>query len=267
MMKSLFTTTLIISAILINTGSVGAIDLKQTPIQTQFKQNLVAATDFDDFDEGSKQEAEQPQETNGRATGKKSIGKAILYSALVPGLGEYYVGNKGKAKIFFAAEALTWISFISFKTYGNWKEDDFIRFASERAGAQLDGKDDEFLDLVGFYVDIDQYNSLGRVSDPDRPYLEDTPENHWRWQTNVDREAYRDIKNSSREAFRRADFMIGAAVFNRIVSIIDAVRDAKRSQGKIDDEFTRADKPRFKIAMDPFDDHRMVNVTMYTNLF
>ena len=268
MLKSLKTITLITGIILGNATVAGAVELMQTPIQTQFELNLAGTDDFDDFsDPGQAQEQDADERKPSAGGGKKSVAKAVLFSALVPGLGEYYVGNKGKAKIFFIAEALTWVGYISYRTYGNWKEDDFIRFASENADAQLEGKNDEFLDMVGFYNDIDQYNSLGRVSDPDRPYLPDTPENHWYWQSNADRDTYRDIKNSSREAFRRADFMLGAAVFNRVISIIDAARDAKRSQRRIDDEFSRADKPFFKIAMDPLNDHRLINVTMYTNLF
>lgn len=242
-----------------------AVALKETPIQSQFATNLAStAGGWADFDSSSANKISNDEAwSRPDSAGRKSIGRAILYSALLPGLGEYYAGNKVKAKFFFAAEALSWIGFISFKTYSKWKEDDVVRFASERAGADLSDKDDWFLDMVGFYDDIDQYNSIGRVWDPERPYLDGSPENHWRWQSYKDRESYRELKNGSREASRRADFVIGAAIVNRIISVIDAARDAKKSQRRLGGAFSGERKVRFRFALDPLDSHCRVSVTMY----
>ena len=102
------------------------------------------------------------------------------------------------------------------------------------------------------------------VGDPDRPYLEDTPENHWLWLSDSDREAYRDLKNSSREAYRRSDFMIGVAVVNRIISVIDAVRDAKRANRRLDDSFTNSDGFNYRFSIDPLDPDTQVTLTIYT---
>lgn len=194
----------------------------------------------------------------------KSKTKALLLSLAMPGAGEYYLGYKGKARGFFAAEAASWLGFASFRIYGGWKKDDYIRLARERAGAQLEGKSDEFLDLVGFYDDIDQYNSLGRVSDPERPYLLDTPENHWRWQTSEDQAAYRGIKNRSKEALRRSEFLIGAMVLSRVVSVIDVFRFCKTSpsDGKDADEFSAASGPPVRLELAPLADSRQIAVTM-----
>ncbi len=235
------------------------IELKKTPIQAQLQQHLTAFTSnvFNDFDTQklSKTGDEFGRESNEHK--KKSAVKAAIYSAILPGWGEYYLGHKKKARVFFTAEALSWIGFAAFTTYGKWKKDDFIRFANERAGADLWGKDDDFLDLVGFYDNVDEYNSFGRVFDPDRPYLEDNASNHWRWQSSGDRASYRHLKNQSREAYRRADFMIGLAVLNRVVSIIDAIRDAKRSQRALDSSFS--------IEIDPFSVNRQITLTLFTS--
>lgn len=247
-------------------SQVSPVELKETPIQSQLQQNLAAFAldEFNDFDQemSSKDEDRFDQESDGNK--KKSVVKAALYSAIVPGWGEYYVGHRGKARLFFTVEALSWIGHIAFSTYGNWKKDDFIRFANDRAGADLWGKDDDFLDMVGFYDDIDEYNSFGRVFDPDRAFLTDNASNHWRWQSRSDKEIYRHLKNQSREAFRRADFMIGLAVLNRVVSIIDAVRDARRSQRTLDASFSVSEKIRYRFEVDPFSGHRQVSFTLFT---
>jgi hypothetical protein len=216
----------------------------------------MASNEFDN----SSGDFEKNDDTNGGI----SMKKAVLYSLLLPGLGEHYTGHKTKAKYFFAVEAMSWIGYFTYRTYANWKEDDMIRYAAQYANAQLDGKDDTFQDMVGFYDDIEQYNTIGRVSDPDRPYLYDTPENHWHWATDANREAFRSLKNRAREADRRTDFMIGVAIVNRIISVIDTIRDVKRSKRNFkNNEFSDANK-KFKFDIDPLSYNKQVKLTYYT---
>jgi len=259
--------TLLISVItFFITAPVYGVELRQTPIESALQQSLAKAEseDFNYSPQSDFSEDENQDDWGTEQSDRKSVARAALYSALLPGWGEYYVGHKKKARFFFGVEALSWIGFIGFTTYGNWKEDDFIRFAGERAGADLEGKGDWFLDMVGFYDDIDEYNSLGRVFEPDYPYLEDNASNHWRWQDPEDRELYRHLKNRSREAYRRADFMIGLAILNRVVSVIDAVRDAKRSQRTIDDSFGETEKIHYRFDVHPFSSRRQVSFTIFT---
>lgn len=255
--------------ILMSISAIGAAyDMPLSPIHTQltYDMQLVAS---DEFDAVNKTKEDQPSITGTaeapKGRKKVSVIKSALYSALLPGLGEYKLGHKGKAKIFFTAEALTWVGFIAFKVYCNWKEDDMISFAADRANAQLDDKDDTFIDLVGFYESIDQYNSLGRVSDRDRPFYPDVPEYHWYWQSEADQETFRDIKNASRDADRKAQFMIGLAVFNRLVSVIDTIRDARRAKNSIeDDEFTKDKRFDYKFSINPLSNKNQLKLTIYT---
>ena len=181
---------------------------------------------------------------------RKSVSRAMLYSALLPGLGEHYVGSRKKARYFFAVEAISWLGFLSYHTYGNWREDDYINFARERAGAQLEDKDDLHRDWVGFYDDIDQFNEFGRVQDRERPYLVDNESNHWRWRSASDKSAYRELKNRSREAFRRRDFTVGLMILNRIVSIIDAIHDARKTRRLFGDTTPSNGRERFGYRLD-----------------
>ena len=264
-MMRLFENFVIITcALVLLTFELPAVTLKNAPLQ-----ELLASSISHDFKNvslavayDSDQEFESPNSTVGER--KISLVKAGIYSALLPGLGEYYVGHRSKARIFFAVEAATWISFLTYHMYGNWKEDDFINFAAAHANASLEGKNEEFQDWVGFYVDIDQFNSLGRVEDPERPYLIDNDENHWRWQTAKDQETFRNLKNRSRDAFRRRDFMIGLAIVNRVVSIIDAVRDAKRSQREIKgSDFSLVRGLKYRVEVDPFNQERPLAMSLY----
>ena len=246
-------------------GSLSAVELKQTPVQDAMYAGLNADEWDTPQDKPKKQTKDEfDNKTTADAIGKKSVFKAAALSALLPGAGEYYVGNRGKAKYFFATEALTWIGFASFRIYGDWKKDDYIQYGNTYAGAQLDDKSDDFLDLVGFYDSIDEYNSFGRVFDPERPYLYDTPENHWRWQTPEQQKAYRELKNQSREAYRRSEFMLGVAIVTRVVSIVDAVRDAVRHNKKVEFEFSQTDDFHLKLDVDPLNSRQQVRLTLST---
>jgi len=267
-MMILFRITVVCFGLLGLTASAGAagVGMQPTPLQSQFKYQIAALTQIPN---GGNSEvlafASEPFEQPDQGKKKKvSIAKAAALSALIPGLGEYYVGNRAKAKYFFAGEILTWAGFFSFRTYGAWKKDDLIGFADQKANADLTDKDDEFLDWVGFYRSIYEFNTLGRVSDQDRPYLEDTPENHWLWQSEEDQEIYRELKNSSREAYRRSDFMIGVAVVHRIISVIDAIRDAKRARRSLDDDFGTDRGLRYQLAIDPLSRDRQIVFTLFT---
>jgi TM2 domain-containing membrane protein YozV len=260
------TTALYIGIVLVLTaGRISPVELKNSPFQKQHQQ-MLASLYFDEFSSYDLSATSTNSDSDEQgAGGKKSAFRAGLYSALIPGAGEFYLGHKSKARVFFTVEAVSWIGFFAFKTYGGWKKDDFIRFANDRAGADLWNKDDDFVDMVGFYNDIDEYNSLGRAFDPNRAYLEDNASNHWRWQSESDMRIYRHLKNQSREAYRRSDFMIGLAVLNRVISIIDVVRDAKRSRRKIDtSEFSANDKIRYRFEIDPLSHYKQVSFTLYT---
>lgn len=214
---------------------------------------------------GTANAKQSPDSSKPSVKPKKSMWKAAGLSALVPGAGQYYLGHRGKARAFFGVETAGWIGFASYQIYSHWKKDDLIRFARERANARLEGKSDDFLDLVGFYPSIRDYNTLGRVYDPERPYLDDSPDNHWQWQTEEDRQAYRTIKNRSREAHRRAQFMLGAVIVNRIVSVIDAVRSARKKERTVDETFSSVSESRVHLTLDPNSARQQVRLSITTN--
>lgn len=238
--------------------NVNAFELSEGPLQKEFRQSinqplLAMVGEFDDF---STESIAQNNRTN------KSTIKAALLSLVLPGMGEYYLGNKTKAKYFFGLEAASWITYFSLRTYGSWKKNDLVDYANVYANASLDNKSDEFIDLVGFYNDIYQFNNAGRVGDRDRPFLNDIPENHWYWQTKDDQAVYRNLKNQSREAYRKSNFALGLAVVNRIASVIDAIRNSKRLQREID-TFSGRKIKNLKFDINPLSIDNQVKITWY----
>lgn len=197
--------------------------------------------------------------------GRKSATKAFALSLLVPGTGQYYTGNGRTARYYWAVEALSWLAWIGFRTYGDWKEDDYIRYAADHAGADLEGKSDWFVDMVGFYDDLNQYNELGRAVARERPYLAPTANNQWQWQSVYDKFSFRQIKNRSREAYRRADFMLGVMLINRLVSAIHATHLAKQTGKRLDDlvDAGNGGGLQYRVEADPFTDGVQLGLTVF----
>jgi hypothetical protein len=63
--------------------------------------------------------------------GKKSMAKAIIFSALIPGTGELYAKSYLKAAIFFAVEVASWIYYASYQSKGNTQTDKFQTYANQ----------------------------------------------------------------------------------------------------------------------------------------
>lgn len=250
-------------AIQLFSSITAGVEMMSTPVQSAFKASLLdmGVSQPNEFDQGSNSTVEQTESGD-----EVSTVKSALFSVLLPGLGEYRLGHRSKAKYFFAVEAISWIGYFGYRTYGSWKRDDLVDYADAYAGANLENKDDDFLDFVGFYDDIDQYNSFGRAFDPDRPYLVDNTDNHWRWQSAKDKAIYRNLKNRSREAYRRASFMIGVAIVNRIISVIDVVRDARRARRTIDKENFESDGFNYRFDIDLLNPRQQFKLTFMTNL-
>ncbi len=164
---------------------------------------------------------------NKSGEGRKSATKAVLLSLVLPGMGEVYCGRTTRAVGFFIAEAGIWTSYAYFKHRESWLEDDYINFAVQHAGIDPDGKDRFFYDMVGFYDNRDAYNKVSRVYTRTNPFFPEVPEWDWQWDSSSMRMEYRDIKNSSRAQGRNANYSLGLALANRVISAVDAWWSAK----------------------------------------
>jgi hypothetical protein len=161
---------------------------------------------------------------------------AMLFSLLLPGLGEHYLGHTGRAKVFFATEGLIWTSFAVFRVQGAHREDLYREYAEVHAGVSP-RDDDDFYRQIGNFNSSDGPYSANEVvrrqaraiypNNPDaqQSYFDEnayTGDNAWNWSDPSIREQYRDLRSSSLDAFHRSELSIGAAVANRLLSIIDA---------------------------------------------
>jgi hypothetical protein len=169
-----------------------------------------------------------PGEFEEKKEGMKSTTKAALFSLVLPGAGEIYGGSKTKGEIFIFSEASVWAGFFAFRTYGHWLEDDYKSYAASHARVDLTGKPGDFFDNLSFYDSRDMYNQFAPLYHPGEahPYPEDDQWN-WVWDSRDSRLYYRELKNRSKDASRRALYLVGLSLVNRIVSVLDAVKTVR----------------------------------------
>ncbi len=70
-----------------------------------------------------------PVEAGKQAISQKSIGKSVLFSAILPGAGQYYTKSYLKTAIFLATEAVAWGLYRSYNNRGDEQTREFEAFA------------------------------------------------------------------------------------------------------------------------------------------
>jgi hypothetical protein len=159
----------------------------------------------------------------------------IIASAALPGLGQLIEGETGKARAFFVVEGTIWLAYLGLNYYGNELDLSARAFAIDHSGANPTRDDDEYFSAIEDYMTTDDYNlQIERQASwlyPDdierqQEYIEEHAyygDDTWSWDTLTNRTTYWEKRKSARENIRRAQFMPGFALINRIVSVLDVV--------------------------------------------
>ncbi len=167
----------------------------------------------------------EPEET----TATKSITRAYLYSLLLPGLGHQYLGDKSTARAFYISEASIWTTFLAFFSYGQWQEEKYENWAARYAGVNKPGEKGElFYDRVKEYQSRDFYNWITYLVNEDEDQLYPaTKAWYWKWETDARRKEFKNILLSSIGSHKNARLCLGAAILNRLLSILDLYGKAR----------------------------------------
>lgn len=166
---------------------------------------------------------------------KKSTGLAILYSLLLPGMGELYADAYSSGKYFTIAEAALWGVYIGMNTYGNWQRDRYKEYAASNGSVNLTGKNSDYFATIGDYFSIYEYNN-DQALNRDFNKIYNTESQYWLWKNNAERKTYRNMWVSSEQTFNNLRFIVGALIVNRIASAINAVRLVSAYNKRITEE-------------------------------
>jgi hypothetical protein len=202
-----------------------------------FRQDFASfglARGVDEFSDDTFSDNDVLSDNQGRH--RYSVFSAVALSALLPGAGHWYLGNKRGARFFLGAEAGIWTAFAALKVNAGWKQDDVERFATRHAGVNGLNRDEQFYRQLTFYSSREEYNSLGRAFDSDLPFIADTPDNDWNWDSQESRAEFRQLFNNQNSADRNADFMFIAAIVNRLTSAVLAWRATQKLNNQLDED-------------------------------
>ncbi len=191
-----------------------------------------------------------------------STGKAVLYSLLLPGLGDWKLGHKDRAAVFFAVEGVIWVSFIAFEVQGSDYEEEYQDLAARFAGVTSTDHSDDFYATIRDYDSAEEYEASIKNEGQfelypnigsealDRYFTENRVEDYepWLWASTDRRLQYSEVRSASKTAYRRADYMLAAAATNRVVSAIFAYA-AARSAAKHEVELNMKISPRGDFAL------------------
>lgn len=167
-----------------------------------------------------------PLMAQGASHSRRSPGLAVLYSLLLPGLGEFYVDGYASGKVFSIAEAVLWLGYATVDVYGTTQRDDARSFAAVHAGVNPVGKDDQFYVDIGNFMNTDEFNEKRlREREPGRLY-EVNAGFGWQWDTESSRQKFKDTRLSADNALNNRKFVVAAIVVNHIASAINAARAA-----------------------------------------
>lgn len=193
------------------------------------------------------QEAAPTAEAPPRASGKK----ALLYSLILPGWGELSMGHSGRATGFFIGEGAVWSNFVYWKVAGHLRRDNYIDQARLNAGVGVSKESDDYWRLVGQFERSsgsgpgtyeEDLRREARDTYPNDPAAQDafvaaklpTGNRAWDWSSSDLQASYQAMRENSRRAFNRAQYSFAAAIFNRVLSVVDvqllrhrAARDAE----------------------------------------
>lgn len=183
--------------------------------------------------------------------GRKSLLKAVAASALLPGLGERYVGRTGRANVFHASEAAIWTAFTGFRIQGDLRKDRYVEFAELRAGANPD-EDADYFEHIGLWLSLEEWHDIvrrdARLRFPDDPQAQaaffeankryDGGE-AWAWPDDETRVRYRQLRSQSERSYRNGRLAVGLAIVNRLASMVDALALARQHNRDADLEEAR----------------------------
>ncbi|MFQ5636925.1 MAG: hypothetical protein ACE5IR_02890 [bacterium] len=206
-------------------------------LNSLFYQNLKASRGF----HATVEQAEE--------TAVKSVSKATLFSALIPGTGEIYAGSYLKGVAFLVIEAAGLTGHFYYQNRGNdlentfqlyadknWDEDDYWDWMSSISGlsrtdmdALRDYERDNFSHFLPTQRSQQYYENIGKY-DQFNVGWSDT-QNGGARDSDL-RENYTLLRKDANDNFQRATTLITVALFNHVISALDAGLTTKRINKK-----------------------------------
>ena len=157
----------------------------------------------------------------------------IFKSLIMPGWGEYTLGNCKKAKLFLAADALSLTQFVIYFSLNRGYNKGALLFAAEEAGANGNYFNEGYLEDIENYSSSENYNLAVKMEarglfpsdiEKQKIYIEKNSyygDKCWEWTDPKLYEEFRNIRKKANSYRIRSNFMLGISIFLRMASIFD----------------------------------------------
>lgn len=162
--------------------------------------------------------------------------KAMIYSILLPGLGQRYINHGqwgGWGTSFALLDVGLWASLLGVNLHEDQVNESFRTLAASRADADIEGKDRTyFLNLATFRSSDDFLQTVLRNRAWDQiGYVED-PSFQWRWKSEEDFIRFRSQREKAESLGRRRTIIVAALAANRLISGITAAIGAGKENNR-----------------------------------
>ena len=159
-------------------------------------------------------------------------------SLLFPGWGELSLNQNSRGQKLMAADIILWITVFNGKNLSKNYESDYRAFASEHAGVNWSHTDYLFAIDIGYYEDLNDYNSAkarqrsleletdlngGLIREYGHAIYPENGDFDWQWDSDSNRKSYKDMRISSANWDKYANFAIAGLLVNRVISVIDVM--------------------------------------------
>ncbi len=159
-------------------------------------------------------------------------------SLLFPGWGELSLNQNSRGQKIMAADIILWITVFNGKNLSKNYESDYRAFASEHAGVNWSHTDYLFAVDIGYYENLNDYNSAkarqrsleletdlngGLIREYGHAIYPENGDFDWQWDSDSNRKSYKDIRISSANWDKYANFAIAGLLVNRVISVIDVM--------------------------------------------
>lgn len=164
--------------------------------------------------------------------GEKPDGKVwhVLMSLILPGSGEWMVGNRGLAKVFLGADLTLWLAYFGSREYVNILQSDLQTYAAVHAGVYTADKSDQYWIDIGTSLSIYDFNAEKLLERNIAATYPETDAFAWQWDSNQHRLEYLEKRIHRLDWKRTTTLISGILVLNRLVSAIDVIRLIRKSK-------------------------------------
>lgn len=182
----------------------------------------------------------------------KNVFLAVGASALIPGMGELYLGERDLVRPFMWTDAALWLTAVGSYIVGERYISSAHSYAVKHAGLKTSKRSVDFLNTVGDYrsrggvagqnsspdMDEDYNQSMIRAGKPVDDEYPNTEAYQWDWGSsdNPETTEHMDAFNDRMRHYRVSRIVfqasVGALVLNRVISMLDAVRVYRATSSK-----------------------------------